>query len=73
MEQYHKQLELSCEEIFSNIINYSGAEYALFQCDVEADKINIVFTDNGKCLIHWKIKQKRSSRILMKAEWGSVL
>ena len=48
MEQYHKQLELSCEEIFSNIINYSGAEYALFQCDVEADKMNIVFTDNGK-------------------------
>lgn len=43
-----RKIFLACEEIFSNIINYSGAEYVLFQCSKDSDRVDIVFKDNGK-------------------------
>lgn len=43
-----KKIYLACEEIFSNIINYSGADYVQFCCQGNAAAVNVVFTDNGK-------------------------
>ena len=38
---------LACEEIFSNIINYSGADEVYFCCDINTDNYSVTFFDNG--------------------------
>lgn len=38
---------LACEEIFVNIVSYSGADQVQFVCNKDADKITVSFTDNG--------------------------
>ena len=43
-----KKIYLVCDEIFSNIVNYSGADRVQFGCNKNADKVNAVFIDNGK-------------------------
>lgn len=43
-----KKIVLACEEIFSNIINYSGADYVQFHYDSSATEVNVIFIDNGK-------------------------
>ncbi len=43
-----KKLFLACDEIFSNIVSYSGADYVRVRCSKEKDKISIIFEDNGK-------------------------
>ena len=43
-----KKIFLACEEIFSNIANYSGADCVQFGCNKNEDKINVIFIDNGK-------------------------
>lgn len=43
-----KKIFLACDEIFSNIINYSGADYVLVRCNKVKNNISIIFTDNGK-------------------------
>ena len=42
-----KKIFLACDEIFSNIAGYSGAEWVQFGCVKNADKAVITFTDNG--------------------------
>ena len=39
---------LACEEIFTNIVEYSGAEEIIFSCEREEDNLHVEFTDNGK-------------------------
>lgn len=43
-----KKLYLACDEIFSNIVSYSSADYVRIHCSKEKDKISIIFEDNGK-------------------------
>ena len=43
-----KKIVLACEEIFSNIINYSGADYVQFHYDSSETEVNVIFVDNGK-------------------------
>lgn len=43
-----KKLFLACDEIFSNIVNYSGADYVRVRCNKAKDSISIFFVDNGK-------------------------
>lgn len=42
-----KKIFLACDEIFSNITSYSGAEWVQFRCIQNADKVAVTFTDNG--------------------------
>ncbi|MGO5542326.1 ATP-binding protein [Blautia sp. HCP3S3_H10_1] len=42
-----KKIFLACDEIFSNITNYSGAKWIQFCCIKNTDKVTITFTDNG--------------------------
>ena len=43
-----RKMILACEEIFSNIINYSGADYVQFHYDSGETEVNVIFVDNGK-------------------------
>ena len=38
---------LACEEIFANIISYSGADSIYFSCSAGADMYTVRFSDNG--------------------------
>ena len=42
-----KKIFLACDEIFSNITSYSGAERVQFRCIRNTDKVTVTFTDNG--------------------------
>ena len=37
-----------CEEMFSNIVNYSGADSVSFSCENKEGVCSVTFTDNGK-------------------------
>ena len=41
-------LKVVADEIFSNIVYYSGAETAEILCRNDADKITLIFEDNGR-------------------------
>ena len=43
-----KKLILVCEELFINIVSYSGADRIVFGCGVQDDTLNIMLIDNGK-------------------------
>ena len=43
-----KRIFLACEEIFSNITYYSGADHVQFTCNKSTDRIKITFTDDGE-------------------------
>ena len=47
-QEINKKIYLACEEIFVNIVSYSGADHARFFCSRNADKITVIFTDNGR-------------------------
>ena len=36
------------DEIYSNILRYSGAEYAMVSCILEEESVKLIFKDNGK-------------------------
>ena len=38
---------LACEEMFSNIVNYSGADNVRFSCERRGDTYSVTFSDNG--------------------------
>lgn len=42
------RMNIVVDEIYSNIVNYSGATHALISCDVSGGRIKLVFSDNGK-------------------------
>ena len=43
-----KKIFLACEEIFANIINYSGADWIQFHYDSRETEVQVTFSDNGK-------------------------
>ena len=42
-----KNIILACEAIFSNIVNYSGADQVIFRCRRSGDEWYVSFSDNG--------------------------
>ena len=44
--QYQK-IEISVDEIFSNIVQYSCASFAEIVCEADSKDIRIIFTDDG--------------------------
>ncbi|MBP7175551.1 MAG: SpoIIE family protein phosphatase [Thermoclostridium sp.] len=42
------KMNIAVDEIYSNIIRYSGAEKAAIECAVSEGRIVLVFTDNGR-------------------------
>ena len=42
-----RMMILACEEIFANIVNYSGAENVRFSCERRGDVYLVTFSDNG--------------------------
>lgn len=44
--QYQK-IEIAVDEIFSNIVQYSGASFAEILCEADSKDIRIIFTDDG--------------------------
>lgn len=45
--EHTKQIIVACEEIFANIVNYSGADEVAFRCRQSGDTWSISFADNG--------------------------
>lgn len=43
-----KKIFLACEEIFANIVNYSGADWIQFYYDSRETEVHVIFSDNGK-------------------------
>ena len=43
-----KKIFLACEEIFANIVNYSGADWIQFCYDSRETEVHVIFSDNGK-------------------------
>ena len=46
-QEINKKIYLACEEIFVNIVSYSGADHARFFCSRNADKITVNFDEGG--------------------------
>lgn len=42
-----RSMIMVCEEMFSNIVNYSGADYVSFSCENKGSLFSVTFTDNG--------------------------
>lgn len=47
-DKLKRKIFLACDEVFSNIVNYSGADLISFLYNKNDDKISIIFKDNGK-------------------------
>lgn len=41
------KINIAVDEIYSNIVNYSGASEASIQCTIENSQVTLVFSDNG--------------------------
>ena len=53
-----RNIILACEEIFSNIVNYSGADQVAFSCRRSGDTWFVTFIDNGTPFDPVKTKRK---------------
>lgn len=42
-----RMMILACEEMFSNIVNYSGADSVRFSCERRGDTYSVTLSDNG--------------------------
>lgn len=47
-DKLKRKIFLACDEVFSNIVNYSGADLISVLYNKNDDKISIIFRDNGK-------------------------
>lgn len=68
-----KKIFLACEEIFSNIVSYSGAEVVQFSCNKNVDKIMVIFEDNGKIFNPLESRQEKSFEDLDEGGMGIML
>ena len=41
------RIQVAVDEIYSNILRYSGAEYATVSCILEEETVKLIFKDNG--------------------------
>ena len=55
-----KNIILACEEIFTNIVSYSGASETVFYCGRDGEELYAEFIDNGKPFdpVNTEIKEK---------------
>lgn len=47
-DKLKRKIFLACDEVFSNIVNYSGADLISVLYNKNDDKVSIIFKDNGK-------------------------
>lgn len=72
-QEIDKKIYLACEEIFVNIVSYSGADHARFFCSRNADKITVIFTDNGRLFNPLESRPEKDFNDFVKVGWGSCL
>lgn len=68
-----KKIFLACEEIFSNIVSYSGADAVQFSCNKNADKITVIFKDNGEIFNPLESRQEKNFEDLDEGGMGIML
>ena len=59
-DKLKKKIFLACDEVFSNIVNYSGADLISVSYNKSDDKISIIFRDNGKKFDYLKDMPKKN-------------
>lgn len=58
-DKLKRKIFLACDEVFSNIVNYSGADLISVLYNKNDDKISIIFKDNGKKFDYLKDMPKK--------------
>ncbi len=58
-DKLKRKIFLACDEVFSNIVNYSGADLISVLYNKNDDKISIIFRDNGKKFDYLKDMPKK--------------
>lgn len=58
-DKLKRKIFLACDEVFSNIVNYSGADLISVLYNKNDDKISIIFKDNGKKFDCLKVMPKK--------------
>lgn len=68
-DKLKKKIFLACDEVFSNIVNYSGADLIFVSYNKKADKISIISEIMERSSIILRIDQRKILTILMMVEW----
>ena len=68
-----RKIFLACDEVFSNIVNYSGADLISVLYNKNGDKISIIFKDNGKKFDYLKAMPKKDFDDFDKGGMGIII
>ena len=68
--EHTKNVILACEEIFSNIVNYSGADQVFFFCRNSGETWSATFADNG--IAFDPVTEKQKSRQFEDLDHGGM-
>lgn len=72
-DKLKRKIFLACDEVFSNIVNYSGADLISFLYNKNDDKVSIIFKDNGKKFDCLKAMPKRDFDDFDKGGMGIII
>lgn len=72
-DKLKRKIFLACDEVFSNIVNYSGADLISVLYNKNDDKISIIFKDNGKKFDCLKAMQKNDFDDFDKGGMGIII
>lgn len=72
-DKLKRKIFLACDEVFSNIVNYSGADLISVLYNKNDDKISIIFKDNGKKFDCLKAMPKKNFDDFDKGGMGIII
>lgn len=72
-DKLKRKIFLACDEVFSNIVNYSGADLISVLYNKNDDKISIIFKDNGKKFDYLKAMPKKDFDDFDKGGMGIII
>lgn len=72
-DKLKRKIFLACDEVFSNIVNYSGADLISVSYNKSDDRISIIFKDNGKKFDCLKAMPKKDFDDLDKGGMGIII
>lgn len=72
-DKLKRKIFLACDEVFSNIVNYSGADLISVLYNKNDDKISIIFKDNGKKFDCLKAMSKKDFDDFDKGGMGIII
>lgn len=72
-DKLKKKIFLACDEVFSNIVNYSDADLIAVSYNKSDDKISIIFKDNGKKFDYLKAMPKKDFDDFDKGGMGIII